>query len=101
MGMATLLATMIHTAYGASENLLVARYTPFRFRSLAYGAKFVLALGVGGVTVHLAGELFDHTGSFNLLYIVFAACGIASAAGALFLPRWNAPAPAQPATAQA
>ncbi len=97
---ATLLAIMIHTAYGASENLLVARYTPFRFRSLAYGAKFVLALGVGGVTVHLAGELFDHTGSFDLLYLAFAACGIAAAAGALFLPRQGAAA-AAPAAARA
>jgi MFS family permease len=87
---ATMLAMFFHTAYGASENLLVARYTPFRWRALAYGAKFVLALGVGGLAVHLAGKLFDHAGSFDLMYLSFAGFGVLAFASALLLPR---PAP--------
>lgn len=87
---ATLLAMFFHTAYGASENLLVARYTPFRYRALAYGAKFVLALGVGGLAVHLAGRLFDQSGSFDLMYLGFAAAALFAFVCALALPR---PAP--------
>jgi FSR family fosmidomycin resistance protein-like MFS transporter len=95
-----MLAMMIHTAYGASENMLVARFTPFRYRALAYGAKFVLALGVGGLTVRLAGDLYDHTGSFNTLYIAFAACGVLAAGSALLLPRMRTVTPEpQPARA--
>ena len=45
------LAMAFNAAFAAAENMLVAHYTPFRWRSLAYGAKFVLALGIGGLTV--------------------------------------------------
>jgi len=81
-----LLAMVFHTAFAASENMLVARYTPFRWRALAYGAKFVLALGIGGVTVHVAGRVYDATGSFDLLYAGFALLGVAAALAALALP---------------
>lgn len=89
---AALLATALLTlcfllAFSAAENMLVARYTPFRWRALAYGAKFVLALGVGGVTVHYAGWLFDRDGGFDQLYFLFGAAALLAAAAALFLPR--------------
>ena len=51
--------------------MLVAQYTPFRWRALAYGAKFVLALGSGGLTVHLAGWSFDRDGDFSILFVFF------------------------------
>jgi FSR family fosmidomycin resistance protein-like MFS transporter len=86
MGMA-LLAMLFTTAFSAAENMLVARYTPFKWRSIAYGAKFVLALGVGGLTVSLAGELFDRGGSFEALYLMFAGAGLAASAVAVLLPR--------------
>ena len=81
------LALFLNVSFGAAENMLVARYTPFEWRSLAYGAKFVLALGVGGVTVHLAGDVYDATGSFHSLYLLFGACAIAASGCALLLPR--------------
>jgi FSR family fosmidomycin resistance protein-like MFS transporter len=74
-------------AFSAAENLLVARYTPFRWRSVAFGAKFVLALGVAGLTVRLAGNLYDRDGHFGLLYSLFAAAAVAAVAAALLLPR--------------
>lgn len=86
-----LLAMVFNTTFAAAENLLVARYTPFGWRSLAYGAKFVLALGVGGLTVHLAGWLYDTTGSFDLLYVFFAAFAAMAALSALALPRGDSP----------
>jgi len=82
-----LLAMMFNTGFAAAENMLVARYTPFEWRSLAYGAKFVLALGIGGVTVHLAGALHDMSGDFDLLYVLFAAAGALATASAMMLPR--------------
>jgi MFS family permease len=81
-----LLAMVFHTAFAASENMLVARYTPFEWRALAYGAKFVLALGVGGVTVHVAGRVHDATGSFDLLYVAFGLLGALATGAAMLLP---------------
>jgi MFS transporter, FSR family, fosmidomycin resistance protein len=84
---AALAAMFFNTTFAAAENLLVARYTPFKWRSIAYGAKFVLALGVGGLTVLLAGDLFDSSGNFMMLYAMFAFAGLAAAAVAVLLPR--------------
>jgi len=84
---AVLLTLSFMLAFAAAENMLVARYTPFRWRALAYGAKFVLALGVGGVTVHLAGWLFDNDGDFGFLFSLFGSAGLLAAGAAFFLPR--------------
>ena len=61
-----LLTLSFNLSFTAAENMLVAQYTPTRWRSLAYGAKFVLALGVAGLTVILAGWVFDSRGGFDL-----------------------------------
>ena len=82
-----LFAMLFNTGFTAAENMLVARYTPFAWRSLAYGAKFVLALGVGGLTVHLAGILHDRSGNFELLYLLFGAAGLIATIAAVALPR--------------
>jgi MFS family permease len=79
-------ALCFNLTFAAAENMLVARYTPFRWRSLAYGARFVLALGVGGLTVRFAGSLYDATGSFTLLYMIFSAAALIAASGAALLP---------------
>ncbi len=81
-----LLVLSFMLAFAAAENMLVAHYTPFRWRAVAYGAKFVLALGVGGLTVHLAGWLFDRDGDFGSLFVFFGGAAIMAAAAALMLP---------------
>ena len=83
---AILLVMCFMLAFAAAENMLVAQYTPFRWRAVAYGTKFVLALGVGGLTVHLAGWLFDRDGDFELLFALFGGAAILAAAAAMFLP---------------
>ena len=89
------LAMAFNAGFAAAENMLVAHYTPFRWRSLAYGAKFVLALGIGGLTVSLAGRTYDATGNFDLLYVLFTGATLAAALGAMMLPgRRAAPAEA-------
>ncbi len=86
--------------FTAAENLLIAHYTPFRWRSLAYGAKFVLALGVGGVTVLLAGRLYDAFESMAPVYLAFCAAAALATGAALLLPGGRpsgaVPAPQKP-----
>ena len=88
-----LLTLSFNLSFTAAENMLVAQYTPSRWRSLAYGAKFVLALGVAGLTVILAGWVFDSTGGFNLLYVWLGGAAIVAAAAGALLPGKRRPVP--------
>ena len=88
-----LLTLSFNLSFTAAENMLVAQYTPTRWRSLAYGAKFVLALGVAGLTVILAGWVFDSRGSFELLYVWLGAAAILAATAGALLPGRRRPAP--------
>ena len=83
---AVLLVLSFMLAFAAAENMLVAQYTPFRWRAVAYGAKFVLALGVGGLTVHLAGWLFDRDGDISVLFALFGGAAILASTAAFVLP---------------
>ena len=94
-----LLALSFNLSFTAAENMLVAHYTPVRWRALAYGAKFVLALGVAGLTVILAGWVFDTRGSFASLYVWFGVAAIAAATASTLLPGRPRPAAFAPAGA--
>ena len=83
---AILLTLSFLLTFSAAENMLVAQYTPFRWRALAYGAKFVLALGIGGLTVHLAGWSFDRVGDFSILFVFFGITALLATATAFVLP---------------
>jgi FSR family fosmidomycin resistance protein-like MFS transporter len=69
-----------------AENAILARYTPAQWRGTAYGAKFLLALGVSTVGVKLVAITYDRSGSFALLWLELAGCAAFVAAAALFLP---------------
>jgi FSR family fosmidomycin resistance protein-like MFS transporter len=86
-----LLATMMAVNYlgvlaTPAENAILARYTPAQWRATAYGAKFLLALGVSTVGVKLVAVTYDLTGSFTLLWLALAGCAAFVAVAALFLP---------------
>ena len=81
-----LLVLSFNLSFVAAENMLVAQYTPTRWRSLAYGAKFVLALGVAGLTVILAGWIFDTRGGFDLLYVWLGTAAIVAGIAGALLP---------------
>ena len=86
-----LLATMMLIAVlgvfaGPAENSLLAKYTPGRWRATAYGAKFVLALGVSSLGVPLVGIVYDSTGGFWWLFFILGCTTIAIVAAAIFLP---------------
>lgn len=88
-----LLALSFNVTFAAAENMLVARHTPFRWRSLAYGFRFLIAFGIGGLTVHVAGLLYDTHGSFAILYVAFGVTAVIAAIGAYLLPRPATPVP--------
>ena len=81
-----LLVLSFNLSFTAAENMLLAQYTSVRWRSLAFGARFVLALGVAGLTVMLAGWIFDARGGFDLLYLWFGIAAIAATAASALLP---------------
>ena len=76
----------INTGSLPTENVLVARYAPARWRSLAFGLKFVLALGVSGLGVLLEGTFYDLTGGFYWVFTLLAAIAFVSLAIATLLP---------------
>ena len=79
---------------------LVARYTPLEWRSIVYGAKFVIALGVSALGVPLVALIHDATGGFTWLFVVLSALTVIVVAAGLFLPSERR-APVQPLLDQA
>src|ERR1700758_3961473 len=69
-----------------AENALLARYTPAKWRATAYGAKFLLALGVSTVGVKLVAMTYDRTASFATLWLALGGCAGFVALAGLFLP---------------
>ncbi len=74
------------TAPLPAENLLLARFTPQRHHSLAYGVKFVLAFGTGPVSILLVSKVQAQTGEFTWLYLSLAAAAALATLAALLLP---------------
>jgi MFS family permease len=70
-----------------AENALLVRYTPGRWRATAFGAKFVLSLGVAALGVPLVAFIFDRTGDFVWLFAVLGALAAIIVAAGAFLPR--------------
>lgn len=58
------------------ENSLVAVFTPARWRSTAYGVKFILTFGVGAFAVHAVGWIGE---TWNLATIYFFVAGVIAA----------------------
>ena len=87
-----LLVLSFNLSYSSAENMLIAHFTPIRWRAVAFGARFVLALGAAGITVILAGWIFDTRGSFDVLYVWFGIAAISATAACLLLPGRRRPA---------
>lgn len=69
-----------------AENCLVARYAPSHHRGLAYGLKFIVALGIGSLGIKLEGVLFDATGDFFWLFTVLGCLALTGTAIGFLLP---------------
>jgi hypothetical protein len=81
-----------NTGITPAENALLARYTPANWRATAFGAKFVLAIGVASASTALVALVHNATGSFALLFVGLAAVAAVAALAAHGLPR-IAPSP--------
>ena len=94
-----LLAIIVQQCLGIfalpAENSLLVTYTPARWRATAFGAKFVLSLGVSSLGVPVIAMIYDRTGDFYWLFMTMALITAVVAAAALFLPgRGRRPLPA-------
>ena len=69
-----------------TENSLVAHYCPERWHARAYGAKFVLGLGVSSLAIPLTGKIFDITGGFWWVFLGFSAIALVIAVFSALLP---------------
>ena len=83
---AVIFAAMMSTIAVPTENVLLTRYTPDRWRATAFGAKFVLALGLGAMGVPLVAYLHDRNGSFHGVYMLLAVLALLIVAIAMWLP---------------
>lgn len=85
----------------AAENSLLAKYTPPQWRGRAFGAKFVLTLGVSSLGVAVIPVIYRMTGTLDVLFILLAAAAAGAGIFALLLPRDRAAETvAQPAAAE-
>lgn len=82
-----------------AENLLLAKYTPARWRGTAFGLKFVLSFGVSGLAVPLVSLLRGATGGFELLFALLSGAALVVAGAALLLPKEGSGEDAEGATA--
>jgi MFS family permease len=83
---AVLVAVVLNVGSLPAENFLMARYTPSRWRSSAFGAKFVLSLGVAPVAVQLVAWIQGTTGNFFLVFAILAAAAAAVVIAIIALP---------------
>jgi MFS family permease len=96
------LTVLLSTAALPAENMLLARYTPEKHRSLAYGAKFVLAFGTAPAAIWAVSRIKEATGEFTWLFAAAALLAVVATLAAVMLPgepkRADEPGPApQPA----
>ena len=75
------------TASLPTENSLVARYCPADWRASAFGAKFVLGLGVSSLAIPVTGRVYDVTGGFGWVFVGMAIVAAIIIGVSLFLPR--------------
>jgi len=70
-----------------TENALLVHYTPSRWRATAFGAKFLLSLGVSALGVPLVAVVYDRSGDFIWLFAVLGVLAAVIVAAASLLPR--------------
>ena len=80
------LTVLLSTSALPAENMLLARYTPQRHHSLAFGIKFVLAFGIAPVALSLVAQVQERTGEFVWLFAILAGTAGLAAAAAWMLP---------------
>lgn len=70
-----------------AENMLIARYTPLKWRGSVFGAKFMLTAGVSAVGVALVPIIHAWTGSLDALFWCLAGFAIVGGLACWILPQ--------------
>lgn len=94
---AVTMAVLLNTLGIPIENSLLSHYSPEKWRATAFGAKFVLNLGVAALGVPLVAVIRDATGDFYWYFVIMALLAAAIVVVSLALPaerRDPAPQPA-------
>lgn len=81
------LMVSLNVAGQPAENSLLAKYTPPQWRGRAFGAKFVLTLGVSSLGVAVIPVIYKLTGTLDVLFILLAVCAACAGIFAIMLPR--------------
>lgn len=92
----TLTMVMLNVMAVPVENSLLSRYSPSKWRGTAFGAKFILTLGVASLAVPLVKYSYALAGGFAVLLSILAAMAATVAVAAAWLPadrRHAVPAP--------
>ncbi|HYD29780.1 MAG TPA: MFS transporter [Azospirillaceae bacterium] len=69
-----------------AENLLLSRYTPAKYRGLAFGAKFILSFGAGPLAVQMVAAFHERWGGFVEMFVALAAFMALAVAAGWLLP---------------
>ena len=88
-----LAAIFLNAAVLPAENMLLARFTPQHRRSLAYGAKFVLAFSAGPIAVKLVAAVQGETGEFVWVFLFATAAMALAFLASSFIPDRREPKP--------
>lgn len=83
---ATALAVWMNTLAIPVENVLLSHYSPAKWRGTAFGAKFLLSLGVSALAVPLVALVYRLSGGFFWLFVLLGAASLTVAAVGLALP---------------
>lgn len=70
-----------------AENMLIARYTPLKWRGSVFGAKFMLTAGVSAAGVALVPIIHAWTGSLDALFWWLAVFAVVGGLACWILPR--------------
>ncbi len=81
-----LAAIFLNAAVLPAENMLLARFTPQHRRSLAFGAKFVLAFSAGPLAVKLVAAVQGETGEFVWVFLFATAAMALAFLASTFIP---------------
>ncbi|MGE0724152.1 MAG: MFS transporter [Alphaproteobacteria bacterium] len=79
-------ASFVNVAVTPAETLILVKYTPEKYRATAFGAKFVLALGVAAISVPMVAVIYQATGGFWWFFMSLAAFGTIIALASALLP---------------
>ena len=79
-------SAVLNGLYPAAENLLLARFSPARWRATAFGVRSMLTLGSSAASVPLSAFMYERFGGFSALLMLLGTSAAVAALAAQLLP---------------